>query len=761
MANTQDAVALVRPDCVCLEANEAYARMVGRPLGEIRGRNMADVLGADYFHGVVLPRMRRCMAGETVVFESSRHVPGVGEITAEVQYSPCRGDDGRVVSAVVSVRDITQHKRTEAALRESQERFSMIFRDSPLGIVFTRASDGMIVDVNEAFAAILGYERDDLLGRTSLELGMWLDPETRAGVIRRLFEHGHEEQLEVRARRKDGEARVLSITAKPVEWNGEKFTIGLAEDVTDRRRNERELHVRNVLLAAQHEASIDGVLVLDEHDRHLMRNQRFGEMWQVPRDVLDSGSDDDIREAVASRVDDPAAFLASAHRLMADREARVTDELHLKDGRVFERFTAPMIGPDGGYFGRIFHFRDLSERRRAETQSAKLEEQLRVSQKMEAIGTLAGGVAHDFNNLLVVILNYAQFALDALPADSRARGDLLEVKKAGERAAGLTRQLLAFSRRQVLQPVRLDVNQVAEGLEPRLRRILGEDIEFTLELARDTGQVVADPGQLEQVLMNLVVNARDAMPEGGRLRVRTSAVELRDSWAQEHVDVVPGAYAQIEVSDTGQGMDEATRARIFEPFFTTKPKERGTGLGLSTAYGIVKQSGGYIWVTSAPGRGTTFTIHLPRDRSGATPQARAASAAASARGTETVLVVEDEAALRELTRRFLESAGYTVITAMDGTQALEILRGAKRPVDLVLTDVVMPRVGGGRLAQELARHWPGIRVLYMSGYTDDTIENHGVLGPGMHFLPKPFTSDDLLCKVREVLDGPGASVPGA
>ncbi len=761
VANTQDAVALVRPDGVCLEANAAYARLVGRPLDEIRGRPMADVLGADDFQGVVLPRMRRCFAGETVVHESTRHVPGDGDITAEMQYSPYFGDDGRVVSAVVSVRDITQHKRTEAALRESQKRFSMIFHHSPVGIVFTRAADGLIVDVNEAFAAIHGYEREQLLGRSSVEMQLWADPDARAGMIRRLFEHGHEEQLEIRFRRKDGEVRTLSITAKPIEWNGEKFTIGMAEDVTDRRRDEHELHVRNVLLAAQQEASVDGVLVLDEHDRHLMRNQRFGEMWQVPQDVLDSGSDEDIRRAVASQVEDPAAFLADVHRLMADREARATDELRLKDGRVFQRFTAPMIGPDGGYFGRIFHFRDLTERRRAEARSTKLEEQLRVSQKMEAIGTLAGGVAHDFNNLLVVILNYAQFALDALPADSRTRGDLLEVKKAGERAAGLTRQLLAFSRRQVLQPVRLDVNQVAEGIEPMLRRILGEDVEFTLELARDTGQVLADPGQLEQVLMNLVVNARDAMPEGGRLRVRTSAVELRESWEQEHADVVPGPYAQIEVSDTGHGMDEATRLRIFEPFFTTKPKERGTGLGLSTAYGIVKQSGGYIWVTSAPGRGTTFTIHLPRDRAGSAPQARAQSDAASARGTETVLVVEDEAALRELTRRFLESAGYTVVTAMDGTQALEILRAAKRPVDLVLTDVVMPRVGGGRLAQELSRHWPGIRVLYMSGYTDDAIENHGVLGPGMQFLPKPFTSNDLLRKVREVLDGPVDSGPPA
>jgi len=397
--------------------------------------------------------------------------------------------------------------------------------------------------------------------------------------------------------------------------------------------------------------------------------------------------------------------------------------------------------------------KDITERKRAEEEREKLQEQLRMAQKMEAIGRLAGGVAHDFNNLLCVILNYTVFAIDGAREGDPLKDDLLEVKKASERAVALTRQLLAFSRKQVLQPVPLNLNEIAEGVEKMLRRVLGEDIDFVQVLAPDLGLTVADPGQMEQVLMNLVVNARDAMPEGGKLMIETSNVELDEEYAAQHVAVNPGPYVQLSVTDTGYGMDEETKARIFEPFFTTKERCKGTGLGLSTVYGIVKQSGGDIWVYSEPGRGTTFKIYLPRDLSDTTASAtKPSSVPRRITGTGTILVVEDEEGLRKVARRTLEAAGYTVLTAADGDEALLTSAQHAGDIHLLLTDVVMPRMSGRVLAERLTKTRPTLKVLYMSGYTGNAIIHHGVLDAGTHFLAKPFSADDLTRKVREALD---------
>jgi two-component system, cell cycle sensor histidine kinase and response regulator CckA len=398
-------------------------------------------------------------------------------------------------------------------------------------------------------------------------------------------------------------------------------------------------------------------------------------------------------------------------------------------------------------------FRDISERKHAEKERGRLEDQLRMSQKMEAIGSLAGGIAHDFNNLLSVILSYTGFAMDALRNGDPVKDDLLEVQKAGDHAATLTRQLLAFSRKQVLQPETLDLNGIAAGTEKMLRRILGEDMDFVQVLAPDLGPVRADPGQIEQVLMNLAVNARDAMPDGGKLTIETSNVEIDEEYAALHAGVKAGAYVQLAVSDTGCGMDETTRAKIFEPFFTTKENGKGTGLGLSMVYGIVKQSGGDIWVYSEPGRGSTFKIRLPRELSATAAKSSAPSVVKRATGTETILVVEDERALGKVARRTLEAAGYTVLAAVDGEEALGVSARNAGDIHLLLTDVVMPRMSGRALAEELAKARPTMRVLYMSGYTDNAIVHHGVLDEGTHFLAKPFSATVLARKVREALDG--------
>ncbi|MBN1609138.1 MAG: response regulator [Polyangiaceae bacterium] len=396
---------------------------------------------------------------------------------------------------------------------------------------------------------------------------------------------------------------------------------------------------------------------------------------------------------------------------------------------------------------------DITERKRMEAEREKLEEQLRMSHKMEAIGSLAGGVAHDFNNLLSLILSHTEFAMEGLSEGNPLKDDLLQVKAASVRAAALTRQLLAFSRKLVLQPVALDLNDIAAGVEKMLRRVLGEDIEFAQSLAPGLGTVWADPGQIEQVLMNLVVNARDAMPRGGKLTIETANVELDEEYAASHPSVKPGSYVELAVTDTGCGMDERTKARLFEPFFTTKERGKGTGLGLSTVYGIVKQSGGSIWVYSEPAQGTTFKIYLPRELS-ATPVmvSKAPTGPTRTTGTETILVVEDDEALRAVTRRTLCAAGYTVLTARDGEEALQSVLQHTGDIHLLLTDVVMPRMGGRELAEALSRTRPALKVLYVSGYTDDAIVHHGVLDPETHFLAKPITAADLTRKVREVLD---------
>jgi PAS domain S-box-containing protein len=408
--------------------------------------------------------------------------------------------------------------------------------------------------------------------------------------------------------------------------------------------------------------------------------------------------------------------------------------------------------------------RDVTERRRQQEGLRRTETALRQNQKLEAIGRLAGGIAHDFNNLLTAIKGYSDLILADLSETGEGRvdighlrDDIGEIRKAADRAAGLTGQLLAFGRKQVMQPRLLDLNASVAEMEKMLRRVISEDIEMRLALTSDPVCVSADPTQIEQVLMNIVLNARDAMPDGGQLTIETGRATLDEAYAARHVGVTPGDYAVLSVSDTGQGMDAETQVRLFEPFFTTKEQGKGTGLGLATAYGIVKQSGGNIWAYSEIGIGTTIKVYLPRTESEAPRPLRAsAETPASVRGTETVLVVEDESAVRQLVSGVLRRCGYTVIVADDGFDALRASEAQNVKIDLLLTDVVMPGMSGRRLADRLAAQRPGLRILYMSGYTEHAIIHHGVLDAGTDFIEKPFTPDQLARKVRKALDRVGS-----
>jgi two-component system, cell cycle sensor histidine kinase and response regulator CckA len=447
-----------------------------------------------------------------------------------------------------------------------------------------------------------------------------------------------------------------------------------------------------------------------------------------------------VEEAVATPKDGIRRFGTWVHRTKAGQLISVDVAAHDLEFR--------------GRRGRLVVAHDI-------TQQQELQVQLQQSQKMDAIGRLAGGVAHDFNNLLGVIIGYGERLLRRLPAPDRR--EISEVLKAAEHAASLTRQLLAFSRRQVLKPRVLDLNAVVGEMDGMLRRIIGEDINLVTSLADGLGQVKADPGQIQQVVMNLAVNARDAMPKGGRLTIETGNAELDESYTSAHLAVRPGRYVMLAVTDSGTGMDAATQARIFEPFFTTKEAGKGTGLGLSTVFGIVKQSEGNVWVYSEPQRGTTFKIYLPRVDEVVEEQP-APEAETAAGGSETILLVEDSDSLRELGREILEEQGYKIIEASSGAAALEALARQTGSLDLILTDLVMSGMSGRALADQVTRMRPGTKVIFMSGYTDDALGHHGVLEAGTAFVEKPFTIDGLLRKVRDVLDAPRAAptdpIPG-
>jgi len=428
------------------------------------------------------------------------------------------------------------------------------------------------------------------------------------------------------------------------------------------------------------------------------------------------------------------------------------------DWKIFETMGNRIYDADGTPQHSVLVSRDITQRkhaeetlRQSEEKLRQSEEQLRMSQKLEAVGQLAGGVAHDFNNLLTVITGYSDLILVQLAESDSNRPKIEEIKRAALRATSLTRQLLAFSRKQVLQPKLFNLNDLVADMSKMLQRLIGENIEMTTSYGPEV-PINADPGQMEQVLMNLVVNGRDAMPNGGRLTIETSRVELDQDYASTHLNVPPGAYVMLAVSDTGTGMDAETRKHIFEPFFTTKEQGKGTGLGLSTVYGIVKQSGGSIWLYSEPGQGTTFKIYLPVAGSKEIESTTAAAPAAIPRGQETILVVEDEPQIRQLACECLTHCGYNVLSSTDGVEALQLVKRTQQPIDLIVTDVVMPKISGRELAERVSKIHPLIKVLFMSGYTNDAIVNHGVLDGATWFIQKPFAFEGLARKVREVLD---------
>jgi len=621
-------------------------------------------------------------------------------------------------------------------------------------VVYTADSEtvGRVLYTSPQIETLLGFTVAEWMADPEFRIQR-IHPEDRERVLasgRRLRATGRPQSTELRMLARDGRVVWLSQDARltPGEGGSKPFVQGFLLDITERKQAEEELRRQREFLRQVVDTSPSFIFAKDRQGRFTLANQAVAEAYGTTVENVLGKSDADFNP----NAEEVEAFRRADLEVMDSGREKVIPEEVITDASGKRRWLLtvkrPLIGPDGVADQILGVSTDITERKLAE-------DQLRQSQKIEAVGQLAGGVAHDFNNLLGVITGYADLLLkDVGPQHPGARR-VHEIRKAADRATGLTRQLLAFSRKQVLQPRVLDLNAVVGDMEKMLGRLIGENIQVIAKFGTELGRVKADPGQIEQVIMNLAVNARDAMPRGGKLILETTNTELGENYLPTHPGAKPGRYVLLAVSDTGHGIDAVTLPRIFEPFFTTKEQGKGTGLGLSTVYGIVKQSGGYIMVYSEPGHGSTFKVYLPRvDEEAEAPGAGEVAAQPVARASETILLVEDEKSLREMVREILEEGGYTVLQGGSPEEALAAARSHPGPIHLMVTDVVMPRMGGRDLAAELATLRPGLRVLYMSGYTDNAIVHQGVLDAGTHFLQKPFTADALFRKVRAVLDEP-------
>jgi two-component system, cell cycle sensor histidine kinase and response regulator CckA len=643
-----------------------------------------------------------------------------------------------------SVRtELRQREEAEQTARDAERNYRLLFENNPNPMWVFDAETLRFRAVNEQAVQSYGYSREEFLGMTIEDIREPGELDQLHATLRHLepqVERGFNQAGIWKHRRKDGSILDVEVSSHEHEFEGRPARVVLALDVTERVRAEKALLGSEERYRDLFENASDLIATADLTGRLTAVNKAFARTLGYSEEELAGKS---LLDLVPEH---QRALLSQARNgKLADGDVTVYEhDLICKDGRLVEvEVSSKLTEKDGIPIGIEAICRDISERKH-------LEEQLRQAQRLEAVGKLAGGVAHDFNNLLTVISGYAEALLPEV--DPRNEPDLRQIAFAAERAAILTRQLLAFSRRQVLEPRILDPNEIVSGLTPMLSRLIGEHIELVTATDPDCGMVCADAGQLEQVLVNLAVNARDAMPAGGRLTIQTGRADLDDDYVAHHGGSLPGPHVMISVTDTGSGMDPETLAQMFDPFFTTKAIGQGTGLGLATVYGIIKQSGGNIWAYSEVGIGTTFKVYLPSAEGRPVAAGDRRSTGAGATGSERVLIAEDEESLRTLATRMLEQRGYSVLAADNAEHALELVEQSPDRIDLLLTDLVMPKMSGRALADSVRERNPGMRVLFMSGYADETVTESGALEQGAAFLEKPFSGEDLAQKVRQTLD---------
>jgi PAS domain S-box-containing protein len=870
--NSLQGVAIIQGGNIIF-CNNAFAAIAGYSVDELLSLPDSKVLIYADDRDAVLERYRDRLAGKPVLphFEH-RMVRKDGTVRWVENYASVVEYKGKPAAQLVDV-DITERKRAENALRESERRFSTVFHKSPLSIAITQLRDNRLLDVNDAWTNATGYSREEAIGHTPSELNIWAHPCERDRLVEMMHQQGTVSGFEAKLCRRSGENAYLLFSADLIELSGEPCMLSMAQEITERKKMEEALRQRLDLQdqLAKIAATVPGMIysfqlksdgsmclpyaspmlgeifgmqledlkedfspafavihpddisilrttILESahnmkpwHLAFRVRHPAKGEIWiegnSLPSRLADGttiwhGFVYDITDRQLAReqlqrfvASSPALLYALGFTNQGLRLTWMSENLHRIAGWDFveyshwnnwwvenihdddrEKILSSLPAtyeadhqvleyrfrrPDGTYIwirderrllrsieGKpseiIGTWVDISEQKR-------LEAQFRQAQKLEAVGALAGGVAHDFNNLLLVIKGYTELLLEETAPNDASHKDLEIIEKACQQAALLTSQLLAFSRKQMLQPEILQLNETIDETSSMLRRLIGEDINLVVTTQSNLGMIQADPGQLQQIILNLAVNARDAMPEGGNLSIKTENVEFDEEYARAHAEFKPGQYVMLAITDSGIGMDAMTQARIFEPFFTTKEKGKGTGLGLSTVYGIVKQSNGFIWVYSELGKGTAFKIYFPRVEGTSTKAVTETRSAAKLRGSETVLVVEDAPFVRALAVRILREQGYTVLEASCGTEALDISREYAEAIQLVLTDVIMPGMSGKELVTQLEVERPGIKSLYVSGYADDAIVHHGILDSDINFLQKPFTIERLARKVRDVL----------
>jgi PAS domain S-box-containing protein len=703
----------------------------------------SDPLWAEYRDLGLSHGLRACWS--TPIFCGHGKVLGTFAMYYREPRSPGSRDLQVIERATHLAAIAIERERAEQALRQAENRYRSIVENAVEGFFQTTPAGGYI-SVNHALARMYGYDSPEELMTAVGDIGrqVYVDPNRRAEFKRAMELQGVVKDFEYQVYRKDGSKIWLSENARAVRdaTGAMLYYEGTVEDISERKQAEIKLQERTAYLRALIENSPLAIVAHDSRGRVELCNPAFERLFLYRQSEIVGA---ELDELIATRELRPEANDLT-RGVVAGETVHAITRRRRKDGTLVDvEIHGVPLTVDGEVRGGYGLYQDISERK-------QLEDQLRQAQRMEAVGQLAGGIAHDFNNLLTVIQGNSEVMLDRLGSADALRRNADQIKKAAERAASLTRQLLAFSRRQVLQPVVLDLNSVVADLGKMLPRLIGEDVELRIVPNTSPRWVKADQSQIEQVILNLVVNARDAMPKGGKLTIETANVELDESYARRHAGVRPGPYVVLAVSDTGVGMDARTQAHCFEPFFTTKEQGKGTGLGLATVYGVVKQSGGWIWVYSELGHGTTFKIYLPRVQQGAEEEKPVKGQCAAPRGTEAILVVEDQEGIRELARDFLESCGYRVLVAKDGGEALEIAEQHTGPIDLLVTDVVMPKVSGRELAQRLTALRPMVKTLYMSGYAEHAPAHHDTLDQETVSLEKPFSLHMLAGKVREALD---------
>ena len=734
---------IAAPDGSILRVNTALASMGGYSVEELQG---ASILALTHPDDLPAAReaMRALLAGEGAHLRLEQRVLPKGgaavwvDITAGVHRDP----EGAIRYLLGHVVDITATRDAESRERASETRYRRLFEAAKDGILILDAETGRIVDVNPFMTELTGYAREELLGSPLWETGPFKDIAASKISFAELQANNYVRYEDLPLKTRAGQEVAVEFISNVYLVDDAKVIQCNIRDIRVRKRAEVALARLAAAIAQAAEAVVitDPAGIIEYVNPAFEAGTGYGKdevLGRNPRLLKSGVQDERFYRSLWETISSGAVWRGR----LVNRK---------KDGSLFhEDATISSVRDSAGVItSYIAVKRDV-------TASNALEAQFLQAQKMEAVGRLAGGVAHDFNNVLSVILCSADLIAGDLKPNDPLRADIEEITTAALRAADLTRQLLAFSRQQVLEPRVLNLNGSLAATERMLGRLLGADVEVTLLPQPALWNVLADPGQVEQILMNLAVNARDAMSRGGKLTVETANVELDEGHASTHSDVQAGSYVELAVSDTGLGMNKDTLARIFEPFFTTKEKGKGTGLGLSTVFGIVKQSRGHIFAYSEPGEGTTFKIYLPR-AGGEIAALRPSSgleAIEAERGTATILLVEDEDQLRVLARTILRRHGYVVLDAANGGEALLICEQHKANIDLLLTDVVLPRMSGRQLAERLGPSRPAMKVLYMSGYTDDAVLQHGIVNSGSGFLQKPLTPTALTRKVREVLSG--------